>query len=181
MKLLLNTLLIYLVVSIWSFGLANAQTINIYDEYKASRRIIKEIITDNNLEKTLTGYAYGGYFIGQSLFLIIKEGDSFFEVYQGEKGKGIQNTYKFDLADKRLSSLFAWTKHDKVTYNIQSAEYFAIYYYFVLYDKSHNKKLEFNISTMAAYKNAQRSRKFRKLLPFTKEQQKLIGELISHF
>ena len=58
MKLLLNTLLIYLVVSIWSFGLANAQTINIYDEYKASRRIIKEIITDNNLEKTLTGYAY---------------------------------------------------------------------------------------------------------------------------
>ena len=85
MKLLLNTLLIYLVVSIWSFGLANAQTINIYDEYKASRRIIKEIITDNNLEKTLTGYAYGGYFIGQSLFLIIKEGDSFFEVYQGKK------------------------------------------------------------------------------------------------
>lgn len=155
MKLLLNTLLIYLVVSIWSFGLANAQTINIYDEYKAGRRIIKEIITDNNLEKTLTGYAYGGYFIGQSLFLIIKEGDSFFEVYQGEKGKGIQNTYKFDLADKRLSSLFAWTKHDKVTYNIQSAEYFAIYYYFVLYDKSHNEKLEFNISTMAAYKNAQ--------------------------
>ena len=74
MKLLLNTLLIYLVVSIWSFGLANAQTINIYDEYKASRRIIKEIITDNNLEKTLTGYAYGGYFIGQSLFLkYIKE------------------------------------------------------------------------------------------------------------
>ena len=41
MKLLLNTLLIYLVVSIWSFGLANAQTINIYYEYKASRRIIK--------------------------------------------------------------------------------------------------------------------------------------------
>ena len=69
MKLLLNTLLIYLVVSIWSFGLANAQTINIYDEYKASRRIIKEIITDNNLEKTLTGYAYGGCFFGPALFL----------------------------------------------------------------------------------------------------------------
>ena len=34
---------------------------------------------------------------------------------------------------------------------------------------------------MTAYKNAQRSRKFRKLLPFTKEQQKLIGELISSF
>lgn len=87
MKLLLNTLLIYLVVSIWSFGLANAQTINIYDEYKASRRIIKEIITDNNLEKTLTGYAYGGYFIGQSLFLIIKEGDSFLKYIKEKKAK----------------------------------------------------------------------------------------------
>ena len=118
-------------------------------------------------------------FIGSGKTTLIKKLVN--EVYQGEKGKGIQNTYKFDLADKRLSSLFAWTKHDKVTYNIQSAEYFAIYYYFVLYDKSHNEKLEFNISTMAAYKNAQKSRKFRKLLPFTKEQQKLIGELISNF
>ncbi|WP_291587309.1 hypothetical protein [Bacteroides sp.] len=147
MKLLLNAIFIYLIVSIRSFGLANAQTINIYDEYKAGRRIIKEIITDNNLEKTLTGYTYGGYFIGQSLFLIIKEGDSFFEVYQGEKDKGILNTYKFDLEDKRLSSLFAWTKQDKVTYNIQSAEYFAIYYYFVLYDKSHNEKIAFFLYT----------------------------------
>ncbi len=153
MKFLSNVLLIYLAVPVWLSGIANAQTINIYDEYKAGRRIIKEIITDNNLEKTLTGYAYGGYFIGQSLFLIIKEGDS----------------------------LFAWTKHDKVTYNIQTSEYSAIYYYFALYDKSHNEKLEFNISTMTAYKKAQKSRKFRKLLPFTKEQQKLIWKLTSHF
>ena len=116
-----------------------------------------------------------------SFFLIIKKGDSSFEVYQGEKDKGILNTYKFDLTDKRLSSLFAWTKHDKVTYNIQTSEYSAIYYYFALYDKSHNEKLEFNISTMTAYKKAQKSRKFRKLLPFTKEQQKLIWKLTSHF
>lgn len=68
MKFLSNVLLIYLAVPVWLSGIANAQTINIYDEYKAGRRIIKEIITDNNLEKTLTGYAYGGYFIGQSLF-----------------------------------------------------------------------------------------------------------------
>ena len=181
MKFLSNVLLIYLAVPVWLSGLANAQTINIYDEYKAGKRIIKEIITDNNLEKTLTGYAYGGYFIGQSLFLIIKKGDSSFEVYQGEKDKGILNTYKFDLTDKRLSSLFAWTKLDKVTYNIQTSEYSAIYYYFALYDKSHNEKLEFNISTMTAYKKAQKSRKFRKLLPFTKEQQKLIWKLTSHF
>lgn len=51
MKFLSNVLLIYLAVPVWLSGIANAQTINIYDEYKAGRRIIKEIITDNNLEK----------------------------------------------------------------------------------------------------------------------------------
>ena len=106
---------------------------------------------------------------------------SFFEVYQGEQDKGILNTYKFELTDKRLDSLFSWGKNDEVIYDIRSSEYFTIYYYFVLYDKNHNKKLEFNISTMAAYKNAQKSRKLRKLLPFTKEQQTLIWKLINYF
>ena len=46
MKFLSNVLLIYLAVPVWLSGLANAQTINIYDEYKAGRRIIKEIITE---------------------------------------------------------------------------------------------------------------------------------------
>ena len=45
MKFLSNVLLIYLAVPVWLSGIANAQTINIYDEYKAGRRIIKEIIT----------------------------------------------------------------------------------------------------------------------------------------
>lgn len=87
MKFLSNVLLIYLAVPVWLSGIANAQTINIYDEYKAGRRIIKEIITDNNLEKTLTGYAYGGYFIGQSLFLIIKEGDPLLKYIKEKKTK----------------------------------------------------------------------------------------------
>ena len=42
MKFLSNVLLIYLAVPVWLSGLANAQTINIYDEYKAGKRIIKE-------------------------------------------------------------------------------------------------------------------------------------------
>lgn len=184
MRFLSSILLISFVIPVWLSGQVNAQAINIYDEYKAGKRTIKEIVINNNLEDKLIGYSYCGYFIGQSLFLIIKEGNSFFEVYQGEQDKGILNTYKFELTDKRLSSLFAWTKNDGVIYDIQSSEYFAIYYYFVLYDKNHNEKLEFNISTMTAYKNAQNYRKLRKLLPFTKEQQKLIWELtyppISH-
>ena len=85
--------------------------------------------------------AYAGYFIGPSLFLIIKEADSFFEVYQGERDKGILNVYKFDLADKRLSSLFSGTKHDEIIYDVQS------------------KKLEFNISTMSAYKMLKNQKK----------------------
>lgn len=68
MKFLSNVLLIYLAVPVWLSGIANAQTINIYDEYKAGRRIIKEIITDNKFGKTLTGYAYGGYFIVSLFF-----------------------------------------------------------------------------------------------------------------
>lgn len=177
MRFFSHILLISFVIPVWLSGQVNAQAINVYDEYKAGKRTIKEIVINNNLEDKLIGYSYCGYFIGQSLFLIIKEGNSFFEVYQGEQDKGILNTYKFELTDKRLSSLFAWTKNDEVIYNIQSSEYFAIYYYFVLYDKNHNEKLEFNISTMAAYKNAQKSRKLRKLLPFTKEQQKLFWKL----
>ena len=181
MRILSSILLISFVIPVWLSGQVNAQTINIYDEYTAGRRTIKEIIINNNLEDKLIGYSYCGYFISQSLFLIIKEGDSFFEVYQGEQDKGILNTYKFELTDKRLDSLFSWGKNDEVIYDIRSTEYFTIYYYFVLYDKNHNKKLEFNISTMAAYKNAQKSRKLRKLLPFTKEQQTLIWKLINYF
>lgn len=163
------------------YGQDNASTTRILEEYEAGRRIVKEIITDNNIEDTLKGCAYGCCFIGQSLFLIIKETDSFFEIYQGTREKGIINTYKFDLADKQLSSLFSWTRHDEIIYDIQSSEYIAIYYYFVLYDKNHKKKLEFNISTMSAYKNIQKSKKYRKTLPFTKEQQKLIWKLFGLF
>jgi len=177
----LYILLISFVFPFWLDGQDNAQITTIHDEYEAGRRVVKEIVIENNLEDSLKGYAYGSYFIGPSLFLIIKEADSFFEIYQGERDKGILNTYKFNLEDKRLSSLFSWTKHDEIIYDIQSSEYTAIYYYFVLYDKDHDKKLEFNISTMSAYKKAQKSKKSRKTLPFTKEQQKLIWELLGVF
>ena len=44
MKFLSNVLLIYLAVPVWLSGLANAQTINIYDEYIAmsGERTIKD-------------------------------------------------------------------------------------------------------------------------------------------
>ena len=173
----------FILTPILLYGQDNAQTTRISNEYEAGRRIVREIITENNLKDTLKGYAYGCCFIGQSRFLIIKEADSFFEIYQGEKEKekGIINTYIFDLTDKRLSSLFSWSKCDEVIYDIQSSEYIAIYYYFILYDKNHDKKLEFNISTMSAYKNAQKSKKYRKMLPFTKEQQKFIWKLFGLF
>jgi len=177
MRFFLGILFIFATASVCLYGQDNTQSTSILDEYEAGRRIIEEIIIESNLEDSLKGYAYGGYFVGSSLFLIIKESDSSFEIYQGERGKGIVNTYKFDLSDKRLNSLFLWAKHDEIVYDIQSAEYTAIYYYFILYDKNHTKKLEFNISTMSAYKKAQKSKKYRKTLPFTKEQQKLIWEL----
>lgn len=177
MRTFLCTLVISFILPIYLYGQNNALTTSIYQEYEAGRRTINEIITENSLEDVLQGYSYVGYFIGPTLFLIIKEGSLFFEIYQGERGKGILNTYKYDLTDKRLYSLFSWTKHEEVIYNVQSTEYGSIYYYFVLYDKNHNKKLEFNTSTMAAYKNAQKSRKSRNTLPFTKEQQQLIWKL----
>ncbi|MCC8144987.1 MAG: hypothetical protein LIO93_00815 [Bacteroidales bacterium] len=175
------TLLVSFVFPFWLYAQDNTQITAIYDEYEAGRRIVKEIVTENNLEDSLKGYAYGGYFVGPSLFLIIKEADSFFEIYQGERGKGILNIHKFNLEDKRLSSLFSWTRHDEIIYDVQSSEYTAIYYYFVLYDENHDKKLEFNISTMSAYKDAEKSKKYGKILPFTTEQQTLIWELFGFF
>jgi hypothetical protein len=181
MKTFLYIFTAFLITPILLYGQDNAQSTRISEEYEAGRRVVREIITDNNMEDTLKGHAYGCCFIGQSLFLIVKETDAFFEIYQGERDKGINNIYKFDLTDKRLSSLFSWTKHDEIIYDMQSSEYIAIYYYFVLYDKNHDKKLEFNISTMSAYKNAQKSKKYRKMLPFTKEQQKFIWKLFGLF
>lgn len=171
-------ILVFSIVPIWLYGQDNILTTTIYNEYEAGRRIINEIIIENHLEDSLKGYAYGGYFAGTSLFLIIKETDSFFKIYQGERGKGILNTYKFDLTDKPLSSLFSWTKHDEIVYDVQSSEYSSIYFYFVLYNNNHNKKIEFNTSTMRTYKNAQKSKKLRKTLPFTKEQHLLIFKLL---
>lgn len=171
-------ILVFSIVPIWLYGQNNVQTTTIYDEYEAGRRIINEIIIENHLENSLKEYAYGGYFAGPSLFLIIKETDSFFEIYQGKRDEGILNTYKLDLTDKRLNSLFSWTEHDEIVYDVQSSEYSPIYFYFVLYDNNHNKKIEFNTSTMLAYKNSQKSKKLRKTLPFTKDQQVLIWKLL---
>lgn len=55
--------------------------------YETGRRVIDEIITENNLKETLEGHAYGGFFINPSVFLIIKKGDSFYEVFRGA-GRG---------------------------------------------------------------------------------------------
>lgn len=155
---------------------------NIHDEYEAGRRIVNEIVEECNLHETLVGHAYCGYFIGPSLFIIIKKGDSSYEVFQGERGRGVLTTRSFELTDKRLISLFSWTEQDKaIVYDIQNPKYIAIYYYFVLFDESHNVKLEFNISTMSLYKKVQKSRKLRKTLPFTKDQQELIWELSGLF
>ena len=68
MRILSSILLISFVIPVWLSGQVNAQTINIYDEYTAGRRTIKEIIINNNLEDKLIGYSYCGYFISQSLF-----------------------------------------------------------------------------------------------------------------
>ncbi|MCM1176909.1 MAG: hypothetical protein NC335_04035 [Bacteroides sp.] len=159
-------------------GQSNDSVSNIHDEYDAGRRIVKEIISKNNLESSLEGCAYGCYFIGTSLFLVIKEGESFFETYQGKRDEGILNVYRLSLNDKCLGSLFAWAKKDSVIYDIQSNDYSPLYYYFILYDKCHDPKIEFNISTMSASKNAKKSERHWKSLPFTKEQQELIMELI---
>ncbi len=176
--ILLCLLLVLSIAPIYLYGQDNIQTTTIYNQYEAGRRIINEIIIENHLEDSLKGYAYGGYFMGPSLFLIIKETDSFFEIYQGKRDEGNLNTYKLDLTDKRLNSLFSWTKHDEIVYDVQSSEYSPLYFYFVLYDNNHNKKIEFNTSTMLTYKNSQKSNKLRKTLPFTKEQQVLIWKLL---
>lgn len=69
-------------------------------------------------------------------------------------------------------------EQEEVIYNIENPDYTPFNYYFILYDKDHIKKIEFNISTMSRSKKAQKSRKLRKTLPFTNEQFGLIWEML---
>lgn len=57
MKFFSHILLISFVIPVWLSGQVNAQDINIYDEYKAGKRTIKEIVINNNLEDKLIGYS----------------------------------------------------------------------------------------------------------------------------
>lgn len=152
-------------------------------EYEAGRKTISEIIINNNLHQALNDYAYAGYFSGE-LWLLIKKGINSYECYLGKQNGKIEKYVTLDLSNKELNSLFEWTNYQNfVSYDNwnQNKHYHPFYYYFILFDKNHNKKLEFNSSTMSAYRNAQKSRRTRKTLPFTKEQQKLIWKLFDFF
>lgn len=152
-------------------------------EYEAGRNVISEIISDNELNQTLDGYAYAGYFSGGA-WVIIKKGIEFYECYSGKRGGKSEKYIIYDLETKELNSLFEWSDcQSSLSYDIRDSDthYNPFYYYFVLYGENHDKKLEFNISTMSVYKNAQKSKKFRKALPFTKEQQELVWKLLGIF
>ena len=148
------------------------------DEYEAGRKVINGIIADNKLLKIVEGYAYAGYFIGE-YWLIIKRGEESFDIFAGLRDKGINKTYHYDLSNKTLQSLFNWTNNkSSIGYNIRNEEYIPLYFYCILFDEHHIKKLEFNIYTMSAYKKAQPSKQWRKMLPFTKKQSEFIGKIL---
>lgn len=152
-------------------------------EYEAGRRVISEIVLDNELRQVLDGFAYAGCFLGGA-WLLIKRGMEFYECYSGKRGGKCEKYVTYDLSTKELNSLFEWSNYqESFSYNIRSTDmyYQPFYYYFILYDCNHNRKLEFNSSTMSTYQNAQKTKKTRKKLPFTKEQQKLIWELFGFF
>ncbi len=166
MKLLLNLLILPWLSLIHD----NLEDRTLKEMYEAGRRTVNEIVVENGFEETLKGSSYCGFWIGPSIFLIIKEGESSYEIYQGERGKGVLRTYKCALDDERLSTLFAWKEGDGVVYEGGSGEYEPLYWYFILYDKNHDKKLEFNVMTMNAFRRTQESVKDNKSLPFTDEQ-----------
>lgn len=149
-------------------------------EYEAGRNVISEIISENELNQTLEGYAYAGYFSGEA-WVIIKKGIEFYECYSGKRGGKSGKYFICDLDTKELNSLFEWNDYkSSLSYDIRDSDthYNPLYYYFILYNNEHIRKLEFNSSTMSPYKDAQKSKKYRKTLPFTKKQQKFIWKLL---
>lgn len=77
-------------------------------EYQAGRRVISEIILDNELNQMLDSCAYAGYFSGGAWF-IIKKGTEYYKCYLGERGGKSKKNVTYDLSTKELNSLFEWT------------------------------------------------------------------------
>ncbi len=151
----------------------------ISEVYDANNHSINAFIVENGLKDKFEGHAYCGCLFSPFDYLISKEGESYYEVYLGTRGKGIHNGKNFVREDRLLSSLFEWNNSPVFIYDIESPyKTQGPYYYFVLYDKNHNKKLEFDKTTMSAFKKSQKVRKYRRMLPFTKKQEQFITNLI---
>ena len=178
----MKKVLCVLITLLASFGFVLGQNNgqqSIIDSYEAGRRVIAEIVAAHNLGATIKGHAYAGYFFGNS-WAILKKGDASYEVFVGSQKNEMTKTLNFDLADKVLSSLFSWTDHpEALIYNISDTKYTPFYYYYILYDENHLIKMELNVYTVNAYKKAYRSKKDRKILPFTKEQSEFIWNVLS--